>query len=208
MESSSVVLILRDLPLALIIMRFLFGFIIFAYGKEKSFQKFFLIFFVIGFFSDFLDGFIGRKVGHIPRFVEVLDGYSDVTLYLSTFYFLLNNYPNALRKYRYYLFGLIGFFLVSWLFCFLKFGKLTSYHPYSAKLWGISIFLFAVEINIFKKSIFFPFLIIFGLLNIFEEISITYVMPYYKVGVSSIKEAVKLADIYNTQHGKTLNERK
>ena len=202
MEDTVIVNILRNLPLALVIMRFALGVFIFIFAKNRFFRRFFLIFFIVGFFSDFLDGFICRKVGHIPRIVGVLDGYADVTLYISTLYFLLKNYSNELRKYRYYIFGLIGVVLISWLFCFLKFGRLTSYHPYSAKLWGISMFLFVVEIYIFKKSILFPLLIIFGLLNNLEEIGITYVMPYYKVGVSSIKAAIEYANEYKTQNNK------
>ena len=208
MENQTVLNILRSMPLALVIMRFLIGVIIFAYAKNKSFQKFFLAFFIVGFFSDFLDGFIARRVGHIPRIVGVLDGYADITLYISTLYFLLKNYSDSLRKYRYYVFGLIGLILISWLFCYLKFGKLTSYHPYSAKLFGISIFLFVAGIYILKKGIFFPLLIIFGLLNISEEIAITYVMPYYRVSISSIKEAIKLADAYNTKHKDMKYEKK
>lgn len=208
MENITIVNILRNIPLALVIMRFLIGITIFVYAKNKTFQKFFLVFFILGFFSDFLDGFIAHKVGHVPGVVTVFDGYADIVLYVSTLYFLSKNYSDALKKYRYYIFGLIGLVLISWLFCYLKFGKLTSYHPYSAKLWGISIILFVTEIYIFKKSIFFPLLIIFGLLNIGEEISITYVMPYYKVNVSSLKQAIKLADTYRLKHTKIIYEKK
>ena len=200
MENLTVVNILRNMPLALVIMRFMIGIIIFVGAKNKYFQRFFLLFFIAGFFSDFLDGFIARRVGHVPRIVGVLDGYADITLYISTLYFLLKNYSDSLRKYRHYIFALIGLILISWLFCYLKFGKLTSYHPYSAKLFGISIFLFVAGIYIFKKGTFFPLLIIFGLLNIGEEIAITYVMPYYRVSICSIREAIKLADTYYAQH--------
>lgn len=190
---------MREVPLVLVIMRLFIGICIFTFTKNKNFRKMFLTCFIVGFFSDFLDGFICRRVGHIPRIVGVLDGYADVTLYMSTLYFLLNNYSDALRRYRFYLFCLVCLFLTSWLFCYLKFGRLTSYHPYSAKLWGISIFLFVIEICIFKKSVLFPLLIIFGMLNNLEEIAITHVLPYYKVGVSSIKTAIKLRDAYNAR---------
>lgn len=54
----------------------------------------------------------------------------------------------------------------------------------------------------------FPLLIIFGVLNLGEEIAITYVMPYYKVGVSSIRQAIKFTDAYKSQYKEIVYEKR
>ena len=184
----------KNLGSILILCRFFVGISIFLFAKNKSFRKFFPVVFILGFVADFLD----CKLGAIPLSMGILDGYADIILYLSSIYFLWRNYPDALRKWRYFIVGLMGLFLLSWLFCFLKFGRLTCYHPFSAKLWGASIFIVIIEIATTRKSILFPLIIIFGLFNNLEEISITYVMPYYKIGVRNINDAIRLAREYKT----------
>lgn len=191
----------NNLGSVLILSRFFIGISIFLFAKNKTFRKYFPIFFILGFVADFLD----CKLGFVPFSIGILDGYADIILYLSSIYFLWSNYPEALRKWRYYIIGLVGLFLLSWLFCLLKFGKLTCYHPYSAKLWGASIFLVIIEIAIFHRSVLFPLVIIFGLLNNLEEISITYVMPYYKIGVRSLNSAIKLKREYKMQQNRSTN---
>lgn len=207
---DNIALILGNLPPALIVMRLLLGITIIIFTKNKSFKKYFLPVFILGFSLDFLDGFLGRHFTSthfikLPLNGTILDGYADISLYASSLYFLWVNYREILRKYRYYILILICLQLFSWGYCFIKFGKLTSYHPYSAKVWGFFMFFVIIQLILYKRSNLFLLMFICGLFNNLEEISITYIMPYYKVGVSSIGNAIKLRDSYNAQKKEMTN---
>lgn len=192
--------ILRIAPLLLILFRFFTGAIFVLFASNKRLSRYFIPLFAIGFFTDFMDGFISRRVTGIPWIVGRLDGYADTTLYISSLYYLWINHHGLIKKYLYPILGMIGAMLLSWLFCYIKFGRLTSYHGYSAKLWGVSIFLAVMWICLFKKSYMIPAMIFFGMINIIDEISITHVMPYWRPGVSSIHMAIRLADDYKAKH--------
>jgi len=207
---GNISLILGNLPPVLIVVRLLLGITIVIFAKNKSFKKFFLPVFIFGFALDFLDGFLGRHFTSthfikLPLNGAMLDGYADISLYASSLYFLWVNYKEILRKYRYYIVILICMQLFSWGYCFIKFGKLTSYHPYSAKVWGFFMFLVIIQLILYKKSNLFILMFICGLLNNLEEISITHIMPYYKVGVSSIVNAIELRDSYDAKKKEMIN---
>jgi phosphatidylglycerophosphate synthase len=184
---------LKGIVFFIIIARLLTGAGIFYFARKHWLQKYFLVLFISGFFSDFLDGFLCRLSYGIPRVMGILDGWADTVLFLASFYYLTINYPNIMWRKRKAFCFLIILFLISNFYCFVKFGRPTSYHTYSAKLWGLTIFLFVIEVAVFQKGVIFPLVLIAGLLNSLEEISITYTLPYWKNNITSFRQAQAVA---------------
>ena len=120
------------------------------------------------------------------------DGYADSLLYLSSFLYLCRIHPELIRKYRVPLLFLLVLQIVSWGFSLIKFGKITSYHTYAVKFWGVLILISLVESFVTKKGIFLLAMVIVGSLCLFEDIAITAVMPYWKCSIKDIQTAVAL----------------
>lgn len=142
------------LPFVLILCRALLGISIIAGFKFKFFHSRFLLFFLIGAMSDILDGLICRIYGssHYPLSLSELDSIADSIFYLSSLIYLLAYYRKELLKNKSLLLIMVSLQLLSWIFSFIKFGTFTSYHPISAKIWGVLIILTIIEICLRKSS--------------------------------------------------------
>jgi len=189
-----------SLPFILIIGRALLGIVFLVGFKYRILHSRFLLFFLIGAISDILDGLICRIYGssHYPLTLSELDSFADGIFYFSSLAYLLFNLRKELLKSKSLLIIMICFQLLSWIFSFVKFGAFTSYHPISAKIWGILIILSVVEICIRKKSRLIIVMCLMGIICISEEICITYILPVKKDSVTSIFKAIKLANEYKS----------
>lgn len=196
------------MPFLIIIFRAILGIFILVSIRNKSFAPFFLPAFIIGSGSDLLDGIVCRLYGssHYPLLLSSLDSYADIIFYLSVIIYLSANYKPAIYKYRVFLVILISLQIVSWIYSLYKFGSLTNYHPYSAKVWGIFIGLTIVEICIRKKSRLILVMILVGILSVFEEMSITYILPVKKSNITSIFKAIPFADEYKLINNRQLKK--
>ena len=191
-------LIMFYLPFILIGFRSLLGIVILINIRNKSFSSFFLPLFIIGAGSDILDGIICRLFGsiHYPLLISSLDSYADIIFYISLIIYLFSNYKPVITKNRVLLLILIFIQLISWIYSLCKFGSLTNYHPYSAKVWGILIGITILEICIRKQSWFILIMCIAGTLCVLEEISITYILPVKKSNITSIFKAIEVSNEY------------
>ncbi len=194
-------MVLNYVPIALIITRFIIGiFLVIMTVKARKISRLFLFLFIFGVFSDFIDGVIARHIGLSSTKLCIFDGYADLILYSGTFFSLWLAYPKIIGKSTYALLLLLLFQIVSWIFCYIKFGTTTSWHTYIAKIFGISLFLSIVEIIILKQKKFLLIMICLGVIYLSEDIAITAIMPYWRPSVVSIKRAMALRDNYNIKH--------
>ena len=190
--------VLTHVPLALILTRFLIAFSLIFDAQDGHLSFFFLPLFVFAVFSDYLDGFICRKINLSSVQLSALDGYADAALYLSVCFSIWLVYPDILNKYFMFISGLLLLQIVSWLFSLVKFWRITSYHTYTAKLWGVALCLSVVEALTMRSGMFIPIMALIGVGCITEDMIITSVMPYWKTGVINIQTARRLRDAHRT----------
>lgn len=188
---------LKKIPALLVASRFLIAIVLLADSFDNQVSVYYLPLFVWAVFSDFLDGYLCRKTQHFPERLGEFDGYADLTLYITVFYSLWRVYLEEIGKYMMILLPLLALQFLSWGYCFLKFGKITSNHTYTAKIWGITIFLAIVTVLVFHKGVLIPVMFFFGLLCIGEGIFITSIIPHWRCGIVSYKEAIKFRDKHN-----------
>jgi CDP-diacylglycerol--glycerol-3-phosphate 3-phosphatidyltransferase len=67
----------------------------------------------------------------------------------------------------------------------IKFGKLPSLHPYTAKAWGIALFIAVVGLFGFDNTTALWGAIIFCWVNSLEEIAMTLILPEWTHDVPS-----------------------
>ena len=183
-------------PLALILLRFSIACVLLADGLDGHLSAWFVPLFVVAVFSDYLDGFMCRLIKLSSVELSTLDGHADAGLYLSVCCSVWLAYPHMVSQHLIPIAGLLGLQTISWLFSLVKFGKITSYHTYTAKLWGALLFLAIVEALTIKSGIVIPFMAVIGAACIIEDMVITAIMPYWKTGVLNVQAALRLREAH------------
>jgi len=184
---------IKILPFLLVASRFVIAPLLLWNARKKSISGWFVPLLVFAFLSDFLDGYFCRNFGGGSRNLTFLDGIGDSLLYLSAFLCLCWVRPEIIKKYQFPLMILLSLQVFSWSFSLVKFGKLTSYHTYAVKFWGVLLLVALVESFLFHKGRFIIAMVLVGSLCLFEDITITSVMPYWKYSIKGIGTALQLA---------------
>lgn len=184
--------ILKQIPNALTISRFFIAAILVVDARNGHASKYFLPLFIFGGLSDFFDGFIARKMKATTAQGCVLDGYADIVLYIGAFLSACWLYPVVIKKYIPGVVILLSLQLFSWVFSIIKFSRMTSYHTYSAKIWGAALFISFGILFAFGSGFLFPSMLVIGILSNFEEIAITAIMPYWRSEISNFNIALRL----------------
>ena len=184
-------------PLFLVITRLLLGFLIFFDSRQEKPSARFIGLFFLGFASDILDGIVARTYHNGTIAICVLDGVADATLYTAALFYLKKFYASIIKPYQFWLILLVVLQMVAWTICLIKFGHISAWHTYMAKIFGLVIVTTMATIVFFKKNIFVPVLLIVGAVYLCDDIAITLIMPYWRVGVMSAFQALHYR---NQQH--------
>lgn len=190
-------LTLKSIPNLITLIRFPAAVGLIWDAKDGTASALFLPLFIVAAASDGVDGFLARKLKATSVTGALIDGYADIALYTACLISACLIYPDILKQYALGLIGLIFIQLVSWGFSLIKFGKMTSYHTYSAKVWGIMAVLSFIVLFGFNSGIIFPFMILAGFICNTEEILMTNILPYWKAGVLHYQMAKALRDEFN-----------
>lgn len=165
---------MKYLPNMLTVSRIVIAVLLVVDARDGNASGYFFPLFLYAGLTDFLDGVVARRLKAESSLGCLLDGYADVVFYVSAFiclYWWL--YPVQARQYGWGIAAVIVFQLASWGFSLAKFGRLTSYHSYSAKVWGICVFAAAAAVFGWGSFRLFPLMIAAGIISNIDEIIIT-----------------------------------
>lgn len=188
--------ILKQIPNALTISRFFMAALLVLGARRGYPSKYLLFILLFAGFSDFLDGFIARKMKATTNLGCVLDGYADIALYVSAFLSVYWLYPTIIEQYIWGIIVLLFLQIASWVFSIIKFSRMTSYHTYSAKIWGVTIVISLSIVFTFSNGSLLPLMLLVGILSNIDEIVITAVMPYWRGEISDFNIALRLRHDY------------
>jgi len=183
---------MKQIPNLLTIIRFFIAIFLVLDSKNGHISKYFLPAFLFGGFSDFLDGFLARKLKAKTTLGCILDGYADLVFYVAAFLAIYFAYPDTIKNYIFGLALLLFIQVYSWGFSLIKFGRMTSYHTYGSKIWGITLFVSLAVLFAYEKDLFFPIMILAGIIANLDEIIITALMPYWRGDIPSFNMAFRL----------------
>ena len=174
--------------------------ILIFWGKREIFTWLLLI----SYSTDAIDGFLARKL-KIPRARgSQLDSYGDqVTLVVGLIGliviepdFMLENYPLILLAFVPYIFQMI--------IAFRKYGKATAFHTYLAKLSAVIQGVFILWLLFFGPVYWlFYVMIVLGVLETIEEITLIYLYDKWVAGVKGIYWALKDKRRLNIEQNET-----
>lgn len=177
----------------LIGIRFIISPLLYYDASDGKTSVWFLIGLAIGFLSDIFDGVIARKTDTVTAHLREVDGRVDVWFFIWIALSAWRTHPETVIAYRIPLLIVFCFQMLAWLIDWIKYRRLSNYHAYSAKAFGLS--LFAATVIWFSYgpiNILIWFVILSGMVCMLEEIFITLLLPYWVHDISSVFHAVKI----------------
>jgi phosphatidylglycerophosphate synthase len=178
---------LRHIPAALVGFRFVLGPLVWWIAFSGLSPWWFLVGFMIAFISDIYDGIIARRLNVATPALRTADSWVDTWFYFWVMLAVWTTHFATLQKFAIPIFILLALQLSEWVYGFIKFGRLTGYHAYMAKAWGISIFLALFSLMLFNyDGIIWWLAIILGWTSSIENWLLTLTVSEWATDVKSI----------------------
>ncbi|MEX1383549.1 CDP-alcohol phosphatidyltransferase family protein [Lutibacter sp.] len=157
--------------------------------NERNLFSWFLL---ISYCTDAIDGFIARKLQITSPRGSQLDSFGDqITFTLGLIGILIFEYDFIKTN---YVLIIISFspYLIQMLIAFIKYGKATAFHTYLAKLSAIVQSAFILWLLFFEPIYWlFYVMILIGILETIEEITLIFMYDNWVAGVKGIYWAIK-----------------
>ena len=184
---------LEKLPRYLVLFRFVLGpVIVFAYFLDAQPYIYGLIL-TFGFLSDYFDGVIARRLGVSTSDLRSLDSWADTTFYMCVFAVALSLYHSLLDDYWVAIAVLITLEVIRHVYDRVKYGRSASYHMWSAKFWGLCLYLAFMQLLVFGETQYvFMLAIVVGIISDLEGLFASIVLSSWKADVPSLYHAIKL----------------
>jgi phosphatidylglycerophosphate synthase len=148
---------------------------------------------VLAFVSDVFDGIVARKLGIATASLRLADSVTDAFFYLCVACGAFLAYPEVWQQYRFGVLLIVGLEGSRWVIDLVKFGRVAAYHLWSAKAWGIALFLGFGELFLRGRvSGLFAAAIAVGVITQLEGLVMSFVLPRWVPDVPSLWHALAL----------------
>lgn len=151
----------------------------------------FFVLFGLMLISDALDGILARMLHQTSALGARLDSYGDIVTYLSTPLAAWWLWPEVVKSEMYYIIVGIILYILPAFFALLKFGKLANYHTWITKVSAVMMSAGVVILLGFGHNLLFHIAIYFLIIEMVENIAITFILPVQKTDIHSIWHAWK-----------------
>ncbi|MCC7145133.1 MAG: CDP-alcohol phosphatidyltransferase family protein [Phycisphaeraceae bacterium] len=147
----------------------------------------------IAFVSDIFDGIIARRLGVATAGLRRADTITDILFYVCAIVGLLVRSPEVLRANVPGIAAIIALELIRFVVERVKFGRLAAYHLWSAKLWGIALFVgFTEAIVTGAPGPLFCLAIVMGVISDLEGLAVSVVFSQWHHDVPTIVHALAI----------------
>ncbi|MBN3924158.1 CDP-alcohol phosphatidyltransferase family protein [Nostoc sp. NMS4] len=181
------------IPSGLVLFRFLISPFLLLDALDGKTSIWFIVGFIAAFLSDIFDGIIARRLGVSNAQLRQADSWADVCLFSCIFVSAWIVYQNILVTYSVPLLMIVFAQLLWWVVNLVKYGKPASYHTYSAKFWGITLFIAIIALFGFDYAgVTLWLTCIAGTIHSVEEIAMTLILPVWTHDVLSIFHALNI----------------
>jgi CDP-diacylglycerol--glycerol-3-phosphate 3-phosphatidyltransferase len=155
-------------------------------------RELFSWFLLISYSTDAIDGFLARKLKVTSSRGSQLDSVGDQITFTMGITGLFFFEPSFMQENLYLI--VIAFFpyFIQLIIAFIKYGKATAFHTYLAKLSAITQSVFILWLLFFEPVYWlFYMMIIIGVLETIEEITLIFMYNKWVAGVKGIYWALK-----------------
>lgn len=188
----NVVAIARFVPLALTVLRAALAPVVVTLAIYFPAPSAFGACLISALLSDIFDGMIARRLKIATPSLRRLDSIVDTAFYLAASVAVWHLYPQAIIKRLLPLSALAFLEVARYGFDMAKFGRETSYHMWSSKLWGIALFAgFFCLLVLGKDNVVVSFMVYLGIVADVEGLAISLVLREWRADVPSIVHAMR-----------------
>lgn len=178
--------------------------LVLIWWNEREIFSWFLLF---SYSTDAIDGFLARSLKITSARGSQLDSYGDQVTLIVGLIGLINFETNFMKEN--YALILIAFvpYIFQMIIAFRKYGKATAFHTYLAKLSAVIQGVFILWLLFFGPVYWlFYTMIILGVLETIEEITLIYLYDNWVAGVKGIYWALKDKRRYNIEQNSIKSE--
>lgn len=143
---------------------------------------------LVSFFTDALDGVLARRYGVISRAGAVLDSVGDDLTVAVAIIALLVFDPAFFRRQLVVVVILASLYLTQTVAALARYGKLTSFHTWLAKIAAVSqgLFLVGVFFMVRFPTLLFYIAAVCTCLDLIEETVMVFLLPHWNADVKGI----------------------
>lgn len=190
----------RQIPALLVGLRFLLGPLLFLLAMRRQSGVWLAVGISAGFLSDVFDGIIARRLGVATERLRVADSWTDAAFYSWIAVGVWLTRPEVIRRFARPLTALFALQLFSWTIDLLKYRRIATFHAYTAKAWGVSLFAAALALFLLADPGPFVWLtVVVGLIGNLEGIAMKLVLPTWQHDVPSVWHALRLRRAHETE---------
>jgi len=157
-------------------------------GRENAF----LVTLAVSLLSDLVDGWLARRFGQATALGTLLDSWGDLFTYVTVPLCAWWLWPDLIRQEGLWAAALVAAYVFPITLGYLKYGRLTAYHTYGAKLSAIVVGTSALVLFLGGPPEPFRAATAILVLAELEEIAITTILPEWHAEVPSILHARRL----------------
>lgn len=147
---------------------------------------------VAGFVSDVLDGVVARRAGVVTPHLRRLDSAVDTVFYLGVAYACWHRHAAELRPLALPILIVIGAEALNYGAAYARFRREASYHAWSARLWGLLLFVSLLLLLATGRATLLPVALLAGIVAQVETFAITLVLSRWRHDVPSMWHARRL----------------
>lgn len=162
-------------------------------GIDGVISSWFLPLFIAAFLSDIFDGMIARRLGVSTARIRKADGIVDTAFYLASISAAVFVFKDNLLVFVLPLLLLVAGQVSLQVLSRRKFGRGTSFHGWSAKLFGLTMAIALICLFGLGRTEFIWLAFAAGIVNTFEEMAMVNVLPDWRHDVWSLGVAKAIA---------------
>ena len=150
-------------------------------------ERWYTILLCISLISDIVDGNLARYFKLQTNFGAALDNLADICTYAMAFLGLFLFKWSDIKSHMWIFYLFLGFFLLSYVVAFYRFGKIPGLHLYSAVVAGYIQGIFFFVLFVFGFYTWFFYLAAgWGMIAYIEKIIVLYKLDDIKIGVKGL----------------------
>ena len=184
----------RDIPWSMVVGRALLGPGIALVAARVAFAEPWLgLMILAGFFSDVYDGILARRWGTETSALRVGDSVADTIFYFGILAAAVLRAWPELRARLALVAALLALEVIRWVFDWLKYRRMASYHTYASKFWGILLAAAALATLTFRGPYWVLTLALgWGILCDLEGLTMSVLLPRWTRDVKTLRRAWRL----------------
>ena len=183
----------QSIPMTLVVLRFFAGPALLWAALARQDRAWVIGILVSVFLGDVFDGVIARRLDIVTAQLRTADSAADTSFYSCVALAVLLLHQRLLVPFTVPLTIVLALLAINWLVAMIKFQRAMSFHAYSSKLWGLSLFVASISLLGFAQAgVWLWLAIVIGILGHLEGFAMIIILPRWAHDVSGIPEALRL----------------